>query len=305
MQAQALRHIKPGKQFDLLIPQSIQKDTVVVGAGKARLEDTLALMQRVIAETLSDTALLAQKLKGHTVADSCENIWHFVYGHIQYKMDKRGVEQVRRPSRTWADRKSGVDCDCYTVFIGSILSNLGIPYTIRITKYGGRSHFQHVYPVVHHKGKEIVLDCVTDRFNHEVPYSAKKDIRGVRDTLDTKSMSGLSGVDTLAIGLNALEQPRIPLHQIHRPLVIFPKRRGCSIPKAVTTTKKQGKVLSPFRLHHGESNGKLKRNDEDLGLLDLFLVTTISIAAGVGVIKLFTKRTSKPNTKPKVKPKKP
>ncbi|MEB3347438.1 hypothetical protein U6A24_18325 [Aquimarina gracilis] len=276
----------------------MHKDTVVVGEGKARLEDTLTLMQQVIEETLSDTALLALKLKGHTVADSCKKIWHFVYGHIQYKMDKRGIEQVRRPSRTWADRKSGVDCDCYTVFIGSILSNLGIPYTIRITKYGGKQHFQHVYPVVKNGGEEIILDCVTDRFNYEVPYSEKKDIN-IKDTLDIQSVSGLSSVDTQAIELNALEQPRIPLHQIHKQIVIFPNSRGCSIPKAISKNTRQGNVVSPFRLHNAASIGAMKRKDDDLGLLDLFLVTTISLVVGASVVRLFTK------TPTKTKPKKP
>ncbi|MBQ0733921.1 hypothetical protein [Aquimarina celericrescens] len=298
MQAQALRHINPGRRYDPLIPKSVQKDSVIKGRGMAELSDTLKLMQQVIAETLSDTALLAQKLKSQTVADSCRKIWHFVYGHIQYKMDKRGVEQVRRPSRTWADRKSGVDCDCYTVFIGSILSNMGIPYTIRITKYGGKQHFQHVYPVVNSAGKEIILDCVNDRFNYEVPYSEKKDIL-VKDTINIKPISELSGVDTLAIGLNALEQPRISLHRIYTPLEIFPNSRGCSIPKALSKKAKQGKVLSPFRLHSRAPTGKMNRKYYDLGLLDLFLITTISIAAGAGVVKLFSKRKTKTNTKSK------
>ncbi len=303
MQAQALRNINPGRQYDTLIPKSIQKDSVIKGSGKAQLRDTLKLMQHVIEETLSDTALLAQKLKSNSVIQTSRNIWYFVYAHIQYKMDKRGIEQVRRPSRTWADRKTGVDCDCYTVFIGSILSNLGIPYNIRITKYGGKQHFQHVYPVVKNGGKEIILDCVTDRFNYEVPYSEKKDIR-VKNTLNIKTISELSGVDTIAIGLNALEQPRIPLHRIYTPLEIFPNSRGCSIPKALSKKAKQGKVLSPFRLNSGEPTGKIKRRDDDLGLLDLFLVTTISIAAGAGVVRWFTKK-STTKTKPIVKPNTP
>lgn len=293
MQAQT-RHITPGIQFNALIPRSFGQDTVIKGSGTAALSDTLQLMQQVIAETLKDTVLLAQKLKGSSVTRTCKNIWHFVYNHIQYKMDKRGVEQVRRPSRTWADRTTGVDCDCYTVFIGSILSNLGIPYLIRITKYGGRSHFQHVYPVVLHKQKEIIMDCVTDQFNHEVLYSEKKDITIPKTLFQT---SGLNGVDTLDIALNALEQPRIPLHQVITPPMFFPSQGGCSIPKQVHPRTKTGKVVSPFRLNRKGSMAKMQSLDQDLGLLDLFLVTTISIAAGAGIMRLFKHQKIKSKSK--------
>ncbi len=282
MQAQQARHIHPGKQYEALIPKSIRQDTVVKGSGKAELKDTLELMKRMILETVTDTTLLAQKLRSTTVLNTCKNIWHFVYQHIQYKMDKRGIEQVRRPSRTWADRKTGVDCDCYTVFIGSILMNLDIPFKIRITKYGGKSHFQHVYPVVFTKGKPIIMDCVTDRFDHEVPYSQKKDIE--------MTTSGLSGVDTIDISLDALEQPRIPLHQIIRPK-IFPYVRCTSkiTPRPISKATKTGRSVSPFRLETGNVMDS-GTNKEGFDLLDFLIKAGISVGLGIGVIRLLTKR---------------
>ena len=287
MQAQQKRHINPTRRFDPLIPQSVQKDTVVVGSGKAKLEDTLQLMQVVVGQTKRDTAKLAKVLESNNLPDTCRKIWEFVYGHIQYKMDKLGVEQVRRPSRTWADRFTGVDCDCYTVFIGSILTNLGIPFKMRVTKYGGKSHFQHVYPIVPVKGGHITIDCVTDRFNYEVPYSEKRDIEAI-GAFDINGLGSLSGVDSVAIGLNALEISPIPLREVIYPVT---KKPHCPAPDKGTKppmATKSGRVLSPFRWDDG-TQIKTIPPEKDFDLLNFLILSGISIAAGIGIIKLLSK----------------
>ncbi|AXT51331.1 hypothetical protein D1818_10990 [Aquimarina sp. BL5] len=289
MKAQTKRHIRATRSFDHLIPSSVQKDTVMVGAGKAKLEDTLQLMQLVVGETLQDTQNLASKLKGHNVTDTCKRIWNFVYQHIQYKMDKIGVEQVRRPSRTWADRFTGVDCDCYTVFIGSILTNLGIPFKMRITKYGGKHHFQHVYPIVPIPNGHIAIDCVADQFNYEVPYSEKKDIKAI-GSFSIDGLGTLSGVDMADISLNALEGSSIPLRKI-----IVPKREQSRCPIPIENAKlplaeKSGRVLSPFRLNDGKQI-KTIAPKKDFKLLNFLILSGISVAAGIGVLKLLTRNT--------------
>ena len=288
MQAQTKRHIQPGYRYDALLPKSMGADVVIVGPGKARLKDTLNLMKAILKETTADTALLATKLKGNNVLATCRNIWDFVYHHIQYKMDATGIEQVRRPSRTWADRSTGVDCDCYTVFIGSILTNLGIPFVIRITKYGGKKHFQHVYPVVVGSGKPIPIDCVADRFNYEVPYSEKKDI-AVDGPVILQDISGLSGVDTVAIPLDALQQKRIPLHQIQ--YTSFPS--ACIPVKSVAVqphkaSAKSAKLLSPYRLEDQRTHETLSSKKE-WNWLHLAILSGISVAAGIGILKLLGK----------------
>lgn len=301
MRATTKRHIATGYQYDPLIPKSIRKDTVIVGQGKARLKDTLNLIKAMILQTTADTAVLAPRLQGKSVRDTCRNIWNFVYNHIQYTMDKTGIEQVRRPSRTWADRISGVDCDCYTVFIGSILANLGIPFMIRITKYGGKAHFQHVYPVVFTAGKQITIDCVTDQFNKEVAYSEKKDI-SITAPVITEDISGLSGVDTIAIALDALQQSPVPLREIIRkknvvyscPVHFKTKRRS----KALATPGKQGKTVSPFRFDDQQRNRNMDTK-ENFNLLNFLIIAGISVAAGIGVLQLLsdTKQTKTPTKK--------
>ncbi len=300
MKAQDKRHINPTTRYDHLIPRSIGKDTIVMGSGSAKLEDTLQLMQGVIRETLSDTALLAKQFKSNHINDTCRNIWNFVYQHIQYTMDKTGIEQVRRPSRTWADRKTGVDCDCYTVFIGSVLTNLNIPFKMRITKYGGKRHFQHVYPIVPTRNGHITIDCVTDTFNHEVAYSDKKDISATQNPTGLEGLGILSGVDTMDIGLNALEQPTVPLRKIISHKQILPH---CPTPKAPVQNapikrKKQGRTLSPFRWEDGKQFKTASSNKEKTPLQWL-IISAISVAAGIGVYRMIGKRIKKTNQRAK------
>jgi hypothetical protein len=141
----------------------------------AQLGDTIGLMKEVIAKTLDDTRKLANTLKADTQKETCRNVWNFCFHHLQYEKDEPGIEQVRRPARAWRDRVQGVDCDCMTVFIGSVLTNLGIPFLIRLTKYQA-DDFEHVYPVALTDSGTIIMDCVVHQFNYEVPYTTKKDI---------------------------------------------------------------------------------------------------------------------------------
>ncbi|MEM6736729.1 MAG: hypothetical protein AAF620_11735 [Bacteroidota bacterium] len=210
MKALRKRHIRPGYQFDKIIPRSIEKDSVIRPEGKARLHHTINLIKQLVPETKSDTKLLASHLKGSDLESTCKNIWDFVYYHIQYARDKTGVEQVRRPSRAWADRKKGVDCDCYSVFISSILTNLNIPHKLRITKYGGKQHYQHIYPIVPNGGAHITMDCVTDQFDYEVPFSGFRDF-DIDDTTpvgEINGLEGICGVDSFDLLIDGLGSPR-------------------------------------------------------------------------------------------------
>jgi hypothetical protein len=179
------RHIKSGAAYNYLFPVATGKNTTIIRS--ADVNDTVAFIPKVVKQTLSDTEKIAQQLKDVSVRETCKNIWHFVYEHINYRKDQDGYEQIRSPARAWRDRMNGVDCDCYSVFISSILSNLHIPHLLRITKYH-RDYFQHIYPVVTLPEGNITIDCVTDQFDYEVPYSEKKDY-----PMELQFLNGLDG----------------------------------------------------------------------------------------------------------------
>ncbi len=207
MEATKKRKIKSGEEFDHLFPKPKFLDPTIKKG--ATVTDTVRFIPQVVRETLFQTAKLAPLLKGVNVYETCKNIWDFVYTHIDYKKDADGKEQIRSPARGWYDRHHGIDCDCYTVFISSILSNLKIKHKLRITKYS-QDHFQHIYPIVPTTGDNyITVDCVVDRFNYEEPYTEKKDtnmeleyLNGIPSTnnVDVQDLMGweeLNGEDDL------------------------------------------------------------------------------------------------------------
>jgi hypothetical protein len=181
------RTIKDGSKYDKYFPHPEDQDTVIIENGA--VEDTVELMKKVVHRYLDDTKKIAQLLKEKSTLDTSKNIWNFLYNHIQYRLDKRGLEQLRRPARSWADRKDGIDCDCFSIFISSILTNLKIPHSFRITKYGGE-HFQHVYVVVPYGKETLIIDPVLSSFDYEKPFSEHKDFTMNLNGIDVAVLSG-------------------------------------------------------------------------------------------------------------------
>lgn len=146
--AQFKRNIKDGNNYNYLFPAIPLQDIQISKNGS--VEETVKYMAYIVKQCHNDTKALAESplFKAKTLEETANKIFNFCYDHIQYRLDKAGVEQLRRPARTWSDRHEGVDCDDYTTFIASILYNLKIPFKFRITKYGGKSYFQHIYIIV-------------------------------------------------------------------------------------------------------------------------------------------------------------
>nr|MDQ3073831.1 hypothetical protein [Bacteroidota bacterium] len=192
MEAAIHRAIRSGHEYDHLFQKATGRDIRI--KNDAGVEDTLQLIQSTVPKTLWQTEKIAQELRGRTLESTCRNIWNFVYTHIRYRKDKAGTEQVRSPRRTWQDRAHGVDCDCYTEFISSILMNLGIAHKGRITIYDYAQGYQHIYPIVPKHGKlntkmenrdeYIVIDCVKDAFDDEEPFIEFKDYNMKLEYLD-------------------------------------------------------------------------------------------------------------------------
>ncbi len=230
MEAIKRRHIKSGEAFEKLFPLPGNHDLTI--RRNANLDDTVAFIPKVVRDTLFQTEGIAKKLKGSNVYDTCRNIWRFVYEHINYRKDKEGYEQIRSPSRSWKDRREGVDCDCYSVFISSILTNLGVPHVLRITKYA-HDYFQHIYPIVPNGSRMIILDCVTDRFDYEVPYTQKKDF--------PMDLQYLDGFDEITLGVFSKKK--------NKPLFTAGKKRAAHRGAATTATPKKKKGFFKKVLH--------------------------------------------------------
>lgn len=189
------RVLRPGgEKYDQYFPAA--KGRVLSQARRGDVDDTVRRMKQVIASTLPETQRIAQVLKNeavqkygpaHTQDQLLRHVWEFWFYNVQYKLDATDpntgeeLEQLRTPARAWADRKTGIDCDCFTIAIGSTLANLGIPYHIRTAQYiitdpiTGLSgpRWRHVYNYV--PATRRVLDGVLAPYGYEEPPYATKD----------------------------------------------------------------------------------------------------------------------------------
>ncbi len=173
------RRIKSGKEYEQYFDAPTGENERI--KDNATVHDTLEFVGVLVNKTLADTTKIAQVLKRTTLEATCKSIFDFFYQHYQYKLDEYGVEQVRRPTRAWSDRKTGIDCDCFSASVSSVLTNLGIAHHLKIIAINGRENFQHIYVVVEKRsGLDInsranywVIDPVLNSFDEEAPKITK------------------------------------------------------------------------------------------------------------------------------------
>jgi len=194
------RPIKSGREYEKYFPKPGNEDRIILQDGE--VEDTVELMKKVVWKYIDDTKEIAKNLQSISQRQTCQNIWDFLYHHIQYKLDERGLEQLRRPARSWVERETGIDCDCFSIFCSSILTNLKIPHKFRITKYDS-PNYQHVYVVVPDAKGEIIIDPVLSRFDFEKPYTNKKDFTMNLSGIDVAVLSGISNdIEDVLLGFD-------------------------------------------------------------------------------------------------------
>lgn len=114
------------------------------------------------------TSDFARKLQGRNTQDTLYNIWHFVRHEIQYVADRPGHEKVKSPSRLWADGQG--DCKSFSIFTGSVLKNLKIPFSYRFVAWEDGEEVTRVYVVAHTRKGDVLLDSVHTTFDEEAPF---------------------------------------------------------------------------------------------------------------------------------------
>lgn len=206
------RNTQNGKRFNHLIKKANGQDTFIKNGN---VIETVESCIDIIGTHFREVEELASSLQGDSLKESCRNIFNFSYNYLQYHKDDDGTEQLRTPSRSWLDGQikfkqkgksdAGIDCDDYSIFVGSLLKCLGIPFKLRITKYDGKKNFQHIYvivPAIGDSEDEIVIDPVLSKFDYQKPYSFE------RSDFDMSplQLAGLRGIDGIT-GTSALGLP--------------------------------------------------------------------------------------------------
>lgn len=179
--ATSRRNIRSGREYAHFFGSASAETKIV--KGDADVSDTVSHALAMIKRDAPTVAKLANHLRGDSLQQTCKNIFNFMYWHYQYKIDTPGQEQLRTPTRAWKDRATGIDCDCYSISVGALLTALNIPFALRIIKMYNKAFYQHIYVVVPKtKGADIsshsnywVIDPVLDGFDKEAPYTDKKD----------------------------------------------------------------------------------------------------------------------------------
>lgn len=181
-----------GSLYDCLFNPAMGS-TEVVKKG-ADLSDTLALFPEYVPRYSHQAQRLAAKVNDMEgdVYKTCYNIWYFLVNYIAYQPDTPGIEQIRSTDRLWSDKLG--DCDCFAFTTSCVLHQLKIKHSLRITQYNEKDGFQHIYVVVSHRGKEIIIDACLERFNIEVPYINKTEVK--------MDLHFLNGIDPESIARN-------------------------------------------------------------------------------------------------------
>lgn len=133
-------------------------------------------------QDIVDTILFADSNLGTNMCDFANvfsktyeglySIWYFVHKHINYLADEPGHEKVKDPRVTWRDKNG--DCKSFSLFIGSILKCLEIPYKYRFAAYSGNEP-THVYVIAKLNKRDVILDSTIDKFDFEFSYHKKWD----------------------------------------------------------------------------------------------------------------------------------
>ena len=240
MRSKGKRNIIRDSPYQNLIPEPEGQKRLVAGGMSAEL--TVKVVKEIVLKHKHQVRLIAQKLNG---PNRYKNLWNFVYQHIQYAKDKEGQEEVRTPARIWADRITGVDCDDYTVFISSVLCVWGVPHVLRVTDYG--NGWQHIYPIVPNDINDYgsrytytVIDCVTDSFDYEVPYTQKMDF-----TMATYALSGFDDDEQGLAGRAERQARRAKFQNAQKPGEFVAQERRTKVGKFLQKTVKSVNKINP------------------------------------------------------------
>ena len=101
------------------------------------------------------------------------NIFNYIKDNIYYQAEPDSSQTTKTIDRILTDQKG--DCKHYSLFAGSVLKTLGIPYVYRFVSFGDKDDLTHVYIVINPDTNPLYLDGVIDEYNTQEPYKYKED----------------------------------------------------------------------------------------------------------------------------------
>ena len=160
---------------------------------KGDTQDIINSVLSVFDESYSDIDDFSTQFQGRTNRETAENIINYVLSNFKYKVDPDGVQWVRTPLRLLQDREA--DCKSFSIFVCSVLSNLGIKNGFRFVSYTPDKQVTHVYSYfIDEDGKKVIVDTVA-QIQKGVPAFEELKYKYKIDYMNKTQISKLSGVD--------------------------------------------------------------------------------------------------------------
>lgn len=156
--------------------RAYQKEiTHPTGDTEAIISSLIAADAKFAADTANFAAQLRQRYGNTDTRQMLRDLWSFLRYNIQYKEDGDRQQRIQSPAALWRSKKG--DCKSLSLFAGTTLRNLGIPYSYRFTAYEPKAQeATHVYVIAHTPNGDIILDAVWHLFDSEKKPTYQEDI---------------------------------------------------------------------------------------------------------------------------------
>jgi len=152
----------------MIIGKPIKSGQTIVIKKSGNNADIINALHKYMPYAVQQSKKRASMFKGKDNKETARNIWSFLKHNIRYIEDSEHFQDIKLPDRLIKERK--VDCKSFSMFTGSILDNLNIPYKFAYTSYTDSKTPQHVYVQL---DDGTIIDAVWKKFDSEKPYTYK------------------------------------------------------------------------------------------------------------------------------------
>ncbi|MBR6648788.1 MAG: hypothetical protein IKL29_05365 [Bacteroidaceae bacterium] len=144
-------------------------------------KDVVGCMIDVFNQCKSQCLELVAPLRDMSYSSQIRSIWDYFVSNVAYVEDPGFNQYLKTPARLLSD---GIgDCKSFSLFFGSCLYCLNIPFVFRFVSFNSSPDFQHVYVVAcPYTSQQIILDAVEKdadgepRYNYARNFIYNKDI---------------------------------------------------------------------------------------------------------------------------------
>lgn len=152
----------------MIIGKPIKSGQTIVIKKSGNNADIINALHKYMPYAVQQSKKRASMFKGKDNKETARNIWSFLKHNIRYIEDSEHFQDIKLPDRLIKERKG--DCKSFSMFTGSILDNLNIPYKFAYTSYTDSKTPQHVYVQL---DDGTIIDAVWKKFDSEKPYTYK------------------------------------------------------------------------------------------------------------------------------------